>query len=336
MTLLALGSNGHGQLSLGHTQDTAEPQACRLPNSLDADSLLDAQLICGGNHTLLLTAEGHLYGCGSNEHNQLVTPNTADILQLTRLHEGRHWTHAACGFAHSLLVEDATRIYAMGLNDKGSLGLGEVYHTSILKQLAFAGSSKIHKIKASVTHVVVQTTTGQFYGFGSGRRGALGSTLLRQVTEPTQMALQGFVPDEVLDFCLGQHWTAIQTRSSVILFTTGGKRLQAGTFEACHSIAASWSTLHFVSMNGHVTAYGRSDRGQHAQVKDIVDLAAGSEHCLATTRSGTAVAWGWNEHGNCGNRDLQDVRSPVILSQYAAWIAAGYATSFIYTRDPLR
>ncbi|KAJ5890270.1 hypothetical protein N7504_011080 [Penicillium tannophilum] len=76
MNLFAFGSNGSGQLGLGHTEDVSTPTQCLFTPSTgyqDQDQgpvgqVKDeiAQIVAGGNHTLLLTRQGHVYAAGDN------------------------------------------------------------------------------------------------------------------------------------------------------------------------------------------------------------------------------------------------------------------------------
>lgn len=45
-------------------------------------------------------------------------------------------------------------------------------------------------------------------------------------------------------------------------------------------------------------------------LKDIKQLSLGSEHNLAVTKEGKLFSWGWNEHGNCGVGNKENVLSP--------------------------
>lgn len=37
------------------------------------------------------------------------------------------------------------------------------------------------------------------------------------------------------------------------------------------------------------------------------DFDLGAEHGLAITKNGNVFTFGWNEHGNCGNGDVENV-----------------------------
>ncbi|KAF9346443.1 Ultraviolet-B receptor uvr8 [Mortierella sp. NVP85] len=92
-----------------------------------------------------------------------------------------------------------------------------------------------------------------------------------------------------------------------------------------------------------------------AESEEIISYCCGSEHTLAMTRSGNCYAWGWNEHGNCGNgcdtsttttsaptEDLRDVPAPrkvqfptLPLQDSAsdngqAWVVGGYGSSWVW------
>ncbi|KAJ5915893.1 hypothetical protein N7454_010800 [Penicillium verhagenii] len=79
MNLFAFGSNGSGQLGLGHKEDVSTPTQCLFtpssaasgleiqeegPVSQVADKIV--HIVAGGNHTLLLTRQGHVYAAGYN------------------------------------------------------------------------------------------------------------------------------------------------------------------------------------------------------------------------------------------------------------------------------
>ncbi|KAJ6032118.1 hypothetical protein N7540_002850 [Penicillium herquei] len=73
MNLFAFGSNGSGQLGLGHEEDVSTPHQCLFTQqSTDAiQSEIQSkhkiiQIVAGGNHTLLLTQKGHVYASGCN------------------------------------------------------------------------------------------------------------------------------------------------------------------------------------------------------------------------------------------------------------------------------
>ena len=92
--------------------------------------------------------------------------------------------------------------------------------------------------------------------------------------------------------------------------------------------------------SGVIVSFGRNDHGQLPPfgLPPIEAMSAGSEHCLALTKTGKVLAWGWGEHGNCGKHtdsdgDVKGRWNEIELphSQKVTAVYAGCATSFILT-----
>ncbi|KGO50829.1 Regulator of chromosome condensation, RCC1 [Penicillium expansum] len=80
MRLFAFGSNGSGQLGIGHEEDVSTPTQClfeqpeqpqgsqrhTIPNISLADDSEIITIAAGGNHTLLLASNGSIYAAGCN------------------------------------------------------------------------------------------------------------------------------------------------------------------------------------------------------------------------------------------------------------------------------
>ncbi|KAF3029497.1 hypothetical protein E8E15_010796 [Penicillium rubens] len=80
MRLFAFGSNGSGQLGIGHEEDVPTPTQCLFAQTetsqgpqmttIQSTSLADesgvTRIAAGGNHTLLLTTSGSIYAAGCN------------------------------------------------------------------------------------------------------------------------------------------------------------------------------------------------------------------------------------------------------------------------------
>ncbi|PYH87670.1 hypothetical protein BO71DRAFT_489381, partial [Aspergillus ellipticus CBS 707.79] len=77
MPLYAFGSNGSGQLAIGHDEDTSVPAKClfeddtnkiELPNPPSSFSSSEiTRIVAGGNHTLVLLANGSVFSTGCND-----------------------------------------------------------------------------------------------------------------------------------------------------------------------------------------------------------------------------------------------------------------------------
>lgn len=110
-------------------------------------------------------------------------------------------------------------------------------------------------------------------------------------------------------------------------------------------VQASWNGFYLLKDTGEIVAWGRGDKGQLPPdgLKGVKLMAVGSEHVVAVVEEEgreKLVAWGWGEHGNCGqveegNGDavpLREVKIPGVEGKEGRirCIGAGCATSWVW------
>ena len=356
--LLALGSNGSGQLGIGHRSDTAIPQLCKfdekdIKNTGEGDRIL--KVVAGGNHTLVLFQSGAVFAAGSNEAGQCDLPlqdAQTSIFKRLMVHDLHHADPASgepkivdisATWEASFLLDSKGRIFSFGTGSRGELGRGDYLttsnHFSPPAHAFYSEHSKFIKLRSGMRHTVAIAEDGEVYGWGSCRKGELGPDLERQkeVRSPEKLSIHSRCQEAALG------------RSFTILSGTAGYEI-FGQDQALHNleelnnpslktIHAGWTTA-YTLVNQRVKAFGSNTRGQHPSdnLPDLSKLAAGSEHCLGLTSTGQVVAWGWSEHGNCG--EPTDPRGnvagksntlaiPLDEDEAVIDVAAGCATSFI-------
>ena len=106
------------------------------------------------------------------------------------------------------------------------------------------------------------------------------------------------------------------------------------------NIGATWNAVVVLLEDGTLTAWGESFKYRliPEQLPLLEQIAVGTEHIVAVTRDQYVIAWGWNEHGNCGaptETKFLDNRWTTIggYKGEVDWIAAGWAPTFIVTRE---
>ena len=119
------GLNTDGQL--GRTGTTTVPGL--INTNIDGTStafntLTISAIACGRSHTVFLTNDGKVYGCGSNEYGQLGLPlpqyNTPQpIPTLNSL----TISAISCGVDYTIFITNIGKIYCCGNNDSGKLGI---------------------------------------------------------------------------------------------------------------------------------------------------------------------------------------------------------------------
>ncbi|KAM3610146.1 uncharacterized protein V6R79_026111 [Siganus canaliculatus] len=115
------GRNDRGQLGLGDRTDRHKPTFVRYLNMKKA-----VWICCGKDHTVILTKDGAVFTCGSDQYGQLGHNSFSDELRPRLVAElwGAKVTKIACGRHHTLVLTDSNRVYSFGCGEQGQLGSG--------------------------------------------------------------------------------------------------------------------------------------------------------------------------------------------------------------------
>lgn len=351
--LFALGSNGSGQLGVGHDEDTSTPTALAC---LDHDKHKKVkQISAGGNHTLVLYQDGTLvttgYGkdsrCGLAGNEGLHRPfplltRPAITYELTTkiLQVSATWA------ASFLLCADGKTVLVCGTGASGELGLGAgvMAVTSSQKIPDFPPSgTEVVQLSSCMAHTVAVLSNGQVYGWGKGRKGQLGAPLA-DAWSPRSIP---DIPFRATKAVCGKDFTCIvgePTGNELIIHGPGSRDrfdIQANapaTIVGWKDIVASWGSIFVLKHSGEVLSWGRDDHGQLCppRLLAIETIAAGSEHVVVMTKSGRVLTWGWGEHGNCGTPvdgrgDVKGHWNELSTPQKPCSVFAGCATTFAAT-----
>lgn len=353
----AIGSNGSGQLGIGHKEDVSVPKAALFCETSPEQV---TQVKGGGNHTLLLSS-GTLYCSGDPSSGACGTSSdsTHPEAQFRKVHlaSGDSAINTtpvrlcAASWESSTIVQDdesgnPTQVYSFGTGNKGELGLGEFLFRSAKAQLIkdFPPSGlQIVDLAASVSHVVAVLSNGDVYGWGSGRKGQLGQPE-GIVYAPRKIPGVNF---KVIRAVCGREFTYLLGEPAAgehAILGSDKWNVRSSAPPAVpgwEDVGASWGTIYVLQDDNRLLSWGRGDHGQltPSGMPPLSQIAIGSEHALGLTAEGDVLAWGWGEHGNCGpqttNGDVKGKWNMVASSKYLppgckiSKIGAGCATSWV-------
>lgn len=365
IAIFALGSNGSGQLGLGHKEDVSVPKQVLFDTDKSPSSSI-TRVAAGGNHTLLLSASGELFwsgdptsgACGLVLEEQkagepefhrvrLAEPDTGDIFKVGLV---------AATWETSVItkLDDQgrnTSIYTFGAGLKGELGLGElIIRTPVPSKIPDfpPAGTEVVDLAASVGHVVAVLSNGEVYGWGNVRKGQLGAPDAI-VRSPKKFAGVDF---KIARAVCGKDFTCVigGSEDRRVLFLGSDKwGIKSALPANAHDwkdVGASWGNVYALKTGGQVESWGRNDHGQMTPpgLPPISKIAVGSEHVLALDEEGNVLAWGWGEHGNCGpkveNGDVKGRWNVIASTKFmppgfkTTNIGAGCATSWIVIYMP--
>ncbi|TKA49607.1 hypothetical protein B0A54_00275 [Friedmanniomyces endolithicus] len=327
--LFAFGSNGSAQLGLGHNDDTTRPE----PSGVSLSSI--REVAAGGNHSLVLGNDGTVESHGMDGHDDRF--GTCGLRRISQV--SATWTA-------SILLSDEGTVLTCGEGPSGELGLGvETLQAARLREVPDFPpiGAKVVQIASGVSHTVTVLSNGELWGWGKGRQGQLGEPA-GIIWSPRQVR---DLPFRVVKAVCGKDFTCVfGDRDNGYVHLIGLNQrdrfnLVAGmplAISGWKNGAASWSNVYVLKDDGELLGFGRNDHGQLPPpgLPPIEAVAAGSEHCIALTKSGKVLAWGWGEHGNCGeptdaNGDVKGRWNEIGVAGTIKGVFAGCATSFVVT-----
>lgn len=364
--LYALGSNGSGQLGIGHDQDVSIPRQVLFRP--EASSVV-VKVAAGGNHTLLLTADGKLYWAGdaSTGAGGPLTQGQKDLLAAKKVFVAQEVTlpkddddlnatrpvkFAAATWEASIIVQSDSRardtiVSTFGAGAKGELGQGEfIIRTPAVSRINDfpPAATEVVDLAACMGHVVVVLSNGEAWGWGNGRKGQLGTGVDGVVNTPQRLEGVGF---DVARVVCGREFTCLfakghEGKVRVLGADKNGLRSTApGQVAGWRDVGASWGGVYVLKGDGTLLSWGRDDHGQLAPegLPELAKMAVGSEHAVALAIDGDVLSWGWGEHGNCGpqmeNGDVKGRWNTIASKKYIPLgseitaVGAGCATSWI-------
>ncbi|KAJ3371428.1 hypothetical protein GGF31_003353 [Allomyces arbusculus] len=325
-SLVVWGADTHGQLATGTTLDEPLPVFTKLP----PDATLPLRTIQGGaNHTLLVDSAGRVFAAGSNGDSQLgaahdsVTSTSTWIALAPFPHPVQR---VACGWAHSAAVTENGDLYVWGDNTSAQSDGRQAEKQLLMPVLVDLGARVVH-VACGLRHTAAITTTGDLYVWGANRHGQCGVGVASTIQS---MPYRVPIDTRVIDVACGSHHTIVLLETGAVLTFGHNKFGQLGVpmiepgIKHVESrpvivslppdarpdrVFACWTTSAIVTADRRLFLFGRTHAdGQWTKCATPTEMdvggpvdqfVLGSEHCVAVVR-GRLVAWGWNEHGNCG------------------------------------
>ncbi|KAI1435136.1 RCC1/BLIP-II [Xylaria sp. CBS 124048] len=326
--LYALGSNGSGQLGLGHKEDVSVPKLVLFSQAPRDDPI--TQVAAGGNHTILITASGKAYwsgdptsGCCGIIATENKGPDVSPMFRELRLSASADMmgpvVYAACTWDSTILVlgdekQQATRVYTCGATEDGAGKSAQPEGIPMLIPDFPPAGTVVTGLAAGFRHVVAVLNNGDVYGWGNGRKGQLGDLDDAAVNGSRGVVIKPQkitgIPFQVAKAACCQYTTCLiaepgDGRIMVLGADKWGLKSQAPSeIPSWKTLTASWGGMYIAKRDGMLVFWGRDDHGQLPPpgLPEVCYITAGSEHVVALTEAGEVLAWGWGEHGNCGPR----------------------------------
>jgi alpha-tubulin suppressor-like RCC1 family protein len=185
----AAGSNRFGQLGQGAVNEASSKFTPVVLPSIASST--PVAVAAGGNHSLIVTADGKVFACGDNTYGQLgnseltSSPTWIEVTfedPITGL--SPEIVSVVAGADHNLAVDEGGGVWVWGRNNYGQLGKGT--RTTAERTPSKLTGVTARSGAAGFSHSLILTTGGEVFGFGrnnSGQAGQVATTSF--VTTPT-------------------------------------------------------------------------------------------------------------------------------------------------------
>ncbi|XP_055876418.1 probable E3 ubiquitin-protein ligase HERC4 isoform X4 [Biomphalaria glabrata] len=183
------GSNAYGQLGLGPNKSPW----INIPNFITClKGLPIAQVAAGGNHSLILSKSGAVYGWGRNSFGQLGLNDTTDRYSPNQCKplRSQRVKYICCGESHTACLTVDGRVFTFGAGIYGQLGHGSYNNEILPRQVIELSGSEVSQIACGSSHTLAfDAKSGCLYTFGLGLTGQLGLSSIENINSPV------FIPD---------------------------------------------------------------------------------------------------------------------------------------------
>jgi alpha-tubulin suppressor-like RCC1 family protein len=329
------GNNPVGQLGDGTEDPRLEPGPVGLP-----EGVLITKIEAEAYGSMALTADGQVYGWGTNQSWQLAIGGPVDgsvpvLLDLDQP-EGTRFTDIAAGYSgHRLALTSSGTVIAWGADQEGEAGNGSDTDYSLYDPVVAQLPSGVHAtaIAAGYDTSFAITSDNRLYAWGGNDDGQLGDGTTHQRTTPVTVDLtEG---NSILSVAPGQRFTAALTTDGTVLAWGNNYYAQLGTGshdEETHPIPAAVPLADDVRVvqldagNSHVIALTDDGRvfswGSRQPIHEVTMpsgtqvrsvAAGGSGFDFALTTTGQVLAWGQNGFGQLGDGSVDTRDTPVAV-----------------------
>ena len=281
------------------------------------------QVACGASHTIALSAQGHLYVWGMNEHGQLGIGDTITRRQpvINQGCNGKNIRKIACGEAHTAFLSDRD-VFTFGDGSHGALGHGNSKSQLVPKSvIKLSDECRIRDLECGPQFTVAISDLGQMYFWGNMR-----STSGRGSKNVFNMPRRFKGLEAIYGVSCGEHEVTALVR--IPLAPPLEHKFKAGIFveEAASGLIEGYI--------GRVCTWGKAADGKlghgvgsstQADLKtpfsiygplyhySITVIGCGDDHSACITDDGRLFTWGSNKEGQLGLRDFKTRLQPTMI-----------------------
>jgi len=317
--VLGWGANHFGQLGIKQQGKHPVPKCYSFNVKI-------SKVSCGEEHALFLSAEGNVYGMGSNNEKQLGINQDQGILASPAVIEdliSHKVVEISSGMAHNIALTSKGKVFCWGRGDFGNLGNGT--NQSLATPTLVKLDEKIIFVNAGGNHTAAVTREGKAFVWGQGESGQLGLGLRSEEYFPVKLCID----QKVAEVVCGVSHSLILTQDSKVFATGANSNGQLGIGNRKHCLYPARVPLHTKVVNlscyeysgcidaeGNLYIWGVEGKLVPTVVSfglEVKELSLGKSYVCCIDSNGRAWTWGLNSSGELGLSDFERRESPCLV-----------------------
>ncbi|XP_048259677.1 serine/threonine-protein kinase Nek9-like isoform X1 [Haliotis rufescens] len=246
------GCGEFGRLGLGSEDDCSLPQKVSTPGKH-----LIKSVCAGSDGTFLITTNGRLLACGSNEFNKLGFNSETSGLRKRKAKvydipckytfttvkplSRYNIVSVATGKTHSAVIDLYGYLFTFGSNKYGQLGLGDFKKRECVCRVGgMLAGQRVERVSCGVGFTVISTNENQIYSWGNGESGRLGAIISDQGKGPnsqcTSLPRPMFGCLHIVADISSSHWNTLLIAEKVLNQKTLKSRVSSPKYKAPESV----------------------------------------------------------------------------------------------------
>ncbi|KAK5654641.1 hypothetical protein OQA88_6962 [Cercophora sp. LCS_1] len=291
------------------------------------------QVVTSDSATFALTETGDVYGWGTFRNNEGIMGFTKETkVQKTPVlvHEVTKIKQLAAGSNHVLALDEKNKIIAWGAGQQAQLARRLLERDDCSGLLpsgigSLPGRAKVASLSCGSYHSFVVDTSGRTIGWGLNNYAELGieaeaGTDGGFILRPALIESLGDV--KVVDIAGGEHHSLACTDDGQLLTWGRIDGHQTGQPESAFD---QDNTIWDDKNKPRILLVPSPVQG----LKDVIKVAAGTDHSFAITKEGKVYSWGFSANYQTGQGTTDDIGTPTLIDNTAIrdrkiiWAGAG-------------
>jgi len=267
-------------------------------------------LLCGATNWDLYNRKTAPKGCKNTVAKNIFTPHRFGPLDSIKVRV----VASGCNAAHSMIITEDFKVYALGRNEKGQLGTGDLETRSTPYLVE---SLKVHNVvnaSCGRNHTLLLTDRGTVYAMGDNRMGQCGlGTTSQVVQQASKVKHKG--PPIVKVVCGADFSIILDLKGSLHSFGDPEYGQLGHNTNGEYFVSSNKITRHSVKAPKQITTYieKTKDHVIPIDVKDIIDVACGTNHTVALDSRRRLFSWGFGGYGRLGHAEPKDEYVPRLV-----------------------